>query len=58
MMAVAKVKFNCGCGYTCDNYVEAAIHVDSTGHSMDCFGAIKPSNPVEEKKTREEVKQK
>lgn len=41
-MAKSKVKFHCGCGYTTDNYLEAALHTDSTGHTLDVLGVIQP----------------
>lgn len=41
-MAKSTVKFHCGCGFTCDNPLEAAIHVDSTGHTLDVTGIVKP----------------
>lgn len=41
-MAKSTVKFHCGCGYTTDNYLEAALHVDSTGHTLDVLGKIQP----------------
>ena len=41
-MAKSTVKFHCGCGYTTDNPLEAALHVDSTGHSLDVLGRVQP----------------
>lgn len=41
-MAKSKVKFQCGCGYSTDNYLEAALHVDSTGHTLDVLGQVRP----------------
>jgi len=43
-MAKSSVKFHCGCGFITDNPLEAAIHVDSTGHTLDVYGRIQPDN--------------
>jgi len=43
-MAKSTVKFNCGCGYTATNPLEAVLHVDSTGHTMEAVGELRPDN--------------
>lgn len=48
-MAKSTVKFNCGCGYTTDNYLEAALHVDSTGHTLGVLGEIQPDHRVDQR---------
>ena len=49
-MAKSTVRYNCGCGYTCTNPLEAALHVDSTGHTMDVLGKIQPDNKPKKEK--------
>lgn len=43
-MAKNNIKFQCGCGFKTDNYLEAALHVDSTGHTLDVLGTVQPDN--------------
>jgi hypothetical protein len=45
-----KVSFHCGCGYKCDNPLEAKIHVDETGHTLIIHGFIVPDTKKEERK--------
>lgn len=52
MMAKSVVKFNCGCGFQCDNPMEAAIHADSKGHTLDVLGRILPEHKQEAKVAR------
>ncbi len=40
-MAEVKVKYCCGCGYTATNLVDAVLHSDQTGHSLDATGQVK-----------------
>lgn len=48
-MAKSVIRFNCGCGYATDNYLEAALHVDSTGHTMGVLGEVQPDNKLVKK---------
>lgn len=41
-MAKTNIKFQCGCGYTTNNYLEAAIHADSTSHTLTVLGTVHP----------------
>lgn len=45
-MAKSNVRFLCGCGFTCTNPLEAAVHCDSTGHTLDVMGKIQPDIAV------------
>ena len=49
-MAIATVKFNCGCGFTTTNPLEAVIHSDSTGHTLDVNGRVQPDNKIKKEK--------
>jgi len=48
-MAKLTVRFHCGCGYTCNNPLEAGIHADSTGHTLDVLGLVQPDNKTNKK---------
>lgn len=39
-MAEVKVRYNCGCGFTTDNLLEAVLHSDNLKHSLDVIGTI------------------
>lgn len=41
-MAKSDVKFRCGCGFITGNPLEAALHSDSEGHTLDALGRIQP----------------
>ena len=47
-MAKNSIKYNCGCGVKADNYLEASIHVDTTGHKMEVRGEVYPDKKKEE----------
>ena len=48
-MAKSDVKFNCGCGKSFDNPLEAGVHSDTTGHTLIAQGIIRPDNKKKEK---------
>ena len=39
-MAKVDIKYCCGCGYKTPNLVEAVLHSDKSGHSLDTVGRI------------------
>lgn len=43
-MAKGNIRFHCGCGFSTTNPLEAALHVDSTGHTLDVLGTVQPDN--------------
>jgi len=49
-MAKVTVKYVCGCGFSTPNPLEAVIHADSKGHTLDATGRVQP----EEKNNRKE----
>lgn len=52
-MARSTIRFHCGCGFTTTNPLEAAIHADSTGHTLDVQGLVKPNITKEVKSNGE-----
>ncbi len=42
MDAEIKVKFVCGCGYTTPDMLQAVLHCEQTGHTLDAVGQIRP----------------
>ena len=49
-MAKSTVKFQCGCGFRTGNPLEAAIHADSKGHTLDVLGSVQPDNKDKKEK--------
>jgi len=44
-MAKVDVRYNCGCGNSYIDPVEAAKHCDDTGHKLTVSGSITPDAP-------------
>lgn len=41
-MTKTSIRFNCGCKFKTDNYLEAVIHANATGHTLEVLGNVSP----------------
>jgi len=54
-MAVIKVKYNCGCGYSTEKAEEAIQHSDVHNHTMTVLGTIQKDNSIYQIIPKEEL---
>ena len=40
-MAKITVQYSCGCGFKTDNILEAVLHSDKMGHTLEATGQIR-----------------